>query len=118
MKQAERNRITGTILCNAAITACDVCAQWQRAIALLAHMREGRMLEDSITISAAMSACEKGKQWVRALALLAEMKVMLHEQGLQGNAVAFTSALTALGGEWQRALLLLEEMRHDEIFSQ
>lgn len=116
VEQAERNRITGTILCNAAITACDVCAQWQRAIALLAHMREGRILEDSITISAAMSACEKGKQWVRALALLAEMKVMLDEQGLQGNAVAFTSALAALGGEWQRALLLLEEMRHDEIF--
>eukprot|EP00746_Dinoflagellata_sp_MGD_P033858 gnl/MRDRNA2_/MRDRNA2_180868_c0_seq1.p1 gnl/MRDRNA2_/MRDRNA2_180868_c0~~gnl/MRDRNA2_/MRDRNA2_180868_c0_seq1.p1 ORF type:complete len:147 (+),score=23.85 gnl/MRDRNA2_/MRDRNA2_180868_c0_seq1:280-720(+) len=59
----------------AAICACEKCAEWQCALALLGIMWPGRLQPHVITYSSAISACEKGKEWSFALQLLEECKV-------------------------------------------
>lgn len=60
----------GTIISsNAAISACERCDEWQRALSLFKHVNDLRLDATIITFGAAISACESGAQWHRATEL-------------------------------------------------
>ena len=95
---------------NAAISACEKVAQWQRALSMLAEMEARGVAPNVISYSAAISACEKAGQCDRALELLREMR----NRGVAPNAITYNAAISACAAgeppQWQRALELLEEM--------
>ena len=62
------------IIFNAALSACEKDAQWQRALSLFDGIQKIRIQPDVITFSVTISACEKGKQWPRALRLFDGMQ--------------------------------------------
>ena len=61
----------GVISYNAAISASEKSAEWQRAVALFSVLHRVALTPDTISYNAAMSACGKAFEWQRALALLA-----------------------------------------------
>ena len=58
---------------SAAISACEKCEQWQKALALLWGMPEKQLEPHVISHGTAISACEKCEQWQKALAFLWEL---------------------------------------------
>ena len=59
----------------AAISACEMGAGLEQALALLRKMHETGMTAGVISLSAAISACEKRGHWEQALALRHKMRV-------------------------------------------
>ncbi|CAM9780566.1 unnamed protein product, partial [Hapterophycus canaliculatus] len=116
---------------SAAITACGNSGEWRRALALLRVMREQGVPPNVVSYNAAAHACVGGRRrnresrlndasanakppgaekdgWVLILDLMAEMR----EEGVDADVFTFSTAITACGnaGEWEQALVLLEEM--------
>ncbi len=58
------------ICCNACISACEKCRQWQAALWLLGDMARSGISANSVSYSACISACQKGERWLEALGLL------------------------------------------------
>ncbi|CAJ1431555.1 unnamed protein product [Effrenium voratum] len=90
---------------NAAISACDVHGDWEKAVGLLSDM--AAFSPNEISYSAAISACEAAGEWAASLALLQDM--------LQAQLVhlpAFNGALSACarGSQEAKARQLLTEM--------
>jgi pentatricopeptide repeat domain (PPR motif) len=47
---------------NAAISACGICGQWQRAVGLLDDMRMQDVERDTVSYNAAITACRRCEQ--------------------------------------------------------
>eukprot|EP00747_Dinoflagellata_sp_TGD_P204247 gnl/TRDRNA2_/TRDRNA2_77906_c1_seq2.p1 gnl/TRDRNA2_/TRDRNA2_77906_c1~~gnl/TRDRNA2_/TRDRNA2_77906_c1_seq2.p1 ORF type:complete len:267 (+),score=37.83 gnl/TRDRNA2_/TRDRNA2_77906_c1_seq2:2-802(+) len=95
----------------AAISACEKCRIWLKALELLAEMRQARLGLNGDGLwatSAAMGACEKGERWEQALALFNELR----SDGASADAYAYCAALATCnrGHKWELALDLLAEM--------
>ena len=58
-----------TIICNAAVSACEKDGEWEKALGLLSVMAQGKNEMSTIICSAAVSACEKGGEWEKVLGL-------------------------------------------------
>ena len=85
---------------SAAISACEKGGQWQRALALLKAMCEGRVWPDTPGYNAAVSACEKGKQWELGLHLLEECKVWTPLLSISYTVPPFAKACHSLRRAW------------------
>jgi pentatricopeptide repeat protein len=66
--------VAKVITYNAAISACEKCFQWERALSLLIGLQQSSLRSTIVSYNAAVSACEKAKQWQWALSLLAEIR--------------------------------------------
>ena len=60
----------GTIICNAAISACGKAGERQLAMSIFAEMAESTVQQNAISCNAAISACGRGCEWQSALGLL------------------------------------------------
>ena len=101
-----------TISYSAAISACEKCAEWQRALALLKTMWEEKVWPNMTSYNAAISACEKGKRCELALGLLEECKTWATLDTISYNAAISACEKCA---EWQRALALLKAMWEERV---
>lgn len=83
------------------------CHQWQGAFQLFQLLQSRSLQPDEISFGAASTACIRGREWAKALGLLASVW-----RQKPPSLLLFTSALRAaqLGGRWQLAVALLEEM--------
>ena len=66
--------LRNVIIYNAAISACEVSEQSQKAFGLLTETREVNSAQDVTSYNAAISACEKFQQWQQVLGPLAETR--------------------------------------------
>ena len=76
---------------NAAISACQKAAQWQRVLGLLEAMLAEDIDPDLVGCSAAISACEQVGRWHQVLMLLAAAAVLAQ---FHVAAVSFNAAPT------------------------
>lgn len=127
------------ILCNAALSAFERSAQWQRALLLLSELQRPSV----VSFNTAISACGRAQRWEHAIRLsellfagrlrpdvitsssliTACATHWAYAVGLIGlwdvtpSVVTFNAAMNAAGKgtEWQQALLLLEDLRAEEL---
>lgn len=100
------------IICNAAVSACEKCVEWRRALALLTTMLEVRIWPDMKSYSAAISSCGKGEFLKFALDLLDNCKSFATVDTL-----SYGAAISACEkcGKWQCALELLNTMWEERV---
>ena len=99
---------------NAAISACEKCGVWDKALAILAAMSsKGSSTPGLITLNAAMSACEKGQRWTEALDLFSRARVWQ----LCPNEISWQVVLSACerATQWPAALQLLDHMLASQV---
>jgi pentatricopeptide repeat protein len=90
-----------------AISACEKCSEWQRALSLLQDLHLRSLSPNRITYIAVAAACDKASAWQPALTLLADMT----QHGLAPGADMYFVVLLALVGcnRLSQALLLYRE---------
>ncbi|CAN0004527.1 unnamed protein product, partial [Scytosiphon promiscuus] len=98
--------------CNKDLKAFARAGEVDKAIALLARMREAGVPPTSRSYTSAINACKSGvsKQWKQALALLKEVTTV--GSGVEPNAFHYTAAIKACGAahRWDEVGLLEAEM--------
>lgn len=95
---------------NAAINACALSAEWQHALGLFASMQTYQIQPDVISCNSLLAALAQGP-WQNSLDLLQQMPALVVEP----DQLTFREALItcASASEWQHALQLQENMRHN-----
>ncbi|CAK0808009.1 unnamed protein product [Prorocentrum cordatum] len=101
--------------------------RWQRALALFSEMFEPKLVPDVTSYNAGFSTCAQDEQWQKALARPSEMRearpqpdaasyspaivVLLRRDDTTGqSATPLRNSARVKGGQWLRALALLDEM--------
>ena len=97
-----------TILYNVLISACSKGARWETSLHLLEGLQKERLEADVITHNAVMSSCERASLWTAALAMFEQLT-----DTMRPTLASYSTAISALAGEWQHALLLLHRSRED-----
>merc|ERR1712137_1206430 len=77
---------------SAAISACEKCEEWERALWILAEMHEQAVEANIVSFNAAISACERCSHVNRGLTLMFE----LQQRGIQQSLSSLTWALARL----------------------
>mmetsp|Transcript_17194 Transcript_17194/g.54263 ORF Transcript_17194/g.54263 Transcript_17194/m.54263 type:complete len:313 (+) Transcript_17194:43-981(+) len=92
----------------AAIAACEASRQWERALQLLARMRDVGLAPDVAVYNAALGVCRASRKWQGALELLDDMR----RAGVQPDRASYNAAISACENEGlvDRALRLMDEM--------
>jgi pentatricopeptide repeat domain-containing protein 1 len=90
---------------NAVLSAFEVAADTEGAMALFERMRDHGLVPDTVSYNTAMSACAKAGKWRMAIDLLCQMM----PAAVAPNVVSFSAAIDACArvGEWEKALDLL-----------
>eukprot|EP00435_Cladocopium_sp_Y103_P010911 s390_g2.t2 len=104
----EKQLQVDVISCSSAMRACR--GAWQRAMEVLEFMHATSMRLDVISCNSAITSCEKSvgisEAWRTALHLLRSMA----DAKLRPVTNSYNAAISACGGHWQHALLLLQEL--------
>ncbi|CAK9089068.1 Pentatricopeptide repeat-containing protein At2g31400 [Durusdinium trenchii] len=81
-------------------------SQWSKALNLWEAMEEKKIEADVIAYNVAINAC--GEDWQAAIALL----VHLNASRLKGSVISYNTTISATekAGQWQVAMLLMEEL--------
>ncbi|CAL1158927.1 unnamed protein product [Cladocopium goreaui] len=93
---------------NAASNACVSASRWPEALALLKNAALGHLDLDRISYTTAINAYERGDKWQEAIALLASFPG-------EADAILFNAAINACADQWQKCVLLLNQMQQDQI---
>jgi pentatricopeptide repeat domain-containing protein 1 len=93
---------------NAASNACVSASRWPEALALLENAALGHLDLDRISYTTAINAYERGDKWQEAIALLASFPG-------EADAILFNAAINACADQWQKCVLLLNQMQQDQI---
>ena len=95
------------------ISACEKCAEWERALEFLNEMGEKGIQPDVYSYSSAIAACEKAAKWEEAVKLLSKMT----DEGVEPNVISYSSVISACEkcAEWEKALEFLSEMKEGGI---
>eukprot|EP00435_Cladocopium_sp_Y103_P021657 s3243_g5.t1 len=100
--QGLQNRVS----LNAAITACTLGIQWERALWLL--FSKSDKTPDLIAFSSAITACQRVSKWRQAMYLFTSLSHI----NISPDAICFYGALSSCANvhKWQSTLNLLEHM--------
>eukprot|EP00434_Breviolum_minutum_P038823 symbB.v1.2.034452.t1/scaffold4448.1/size41344/2 len=106
-------QIPNLVSCNAAITACALGIQWEKALLLLFEWQNlgkprGRP-RDVISFSAAITACQRLSKWQQAIHLL---RTSLPDFKIAPDTLCFYGVLSSCANaqKWQAARDFLQEM--------
>ena len=110
---AQRARRRRTIAYSAAISACGKGGQWERALELLDEMRTRGRQPDVISLQRGHLGVREGTGSGSVALSLLERDARC-ARGVEPDVISFNAAISACekGGQWERALALLDEM-HD-----
>lgn len=99
LARPDSDSVVDLIMYNVAINVFAKCAKWEKALEVLARMKnaKGGVRPDVFTYNAAIDACGNGGQWEKALGLLREMQAGDGRDGkCQGVAPDVTNFNTAM----------------------